>query len=103
MTGRSRWTRSGSAPLLAGFALPIQTAGFFTRLIETDAWTMLFWRGLFGGLFLFGMVAWQRTRPRSWPASSPSAVTALLVAFCSALATVCFLNALRFTRWPTCW
>ena len=25
------------------------SAGLFTRLIHLDAWTMLFWRGLFAG------------------------------------------------------
>jgi hypothetical protein len=30
--------------LVSAFAF--STAGLFTRLVETDVWTMLFWRGL---------------------------------------------------------
>ena len=40
--------------LLSAFAFSL--AGFFVRLIDTDVWTMLFWRGLFGGLFIAGWV-----------------------------------------------
>ncbi|HZX83579.1 MAG TPA: hypothetical protein VFF19_08460, partial [Reyranella sp.] len=36
--------------LVSAFAF--STAGLFTRLVETDVWTMLFWRGLFGGLLI---------------------------------------------------
>jgi hypothetical protein len=40
-------------------AVAFSTAGFFTRLIEVDVWTMLFWRGLFGGLLIAGYIVWQ--------------------------------------------
>ena len=33
-------------------AVAYSSAGFFTRLIHLDAWTMLFWRGLFAGLMI---------------------------------------------------
>ena len=33
--------------LLLASAAAYSTAGFFTRLIHVDAWTLLFWRGLF--------------------------------------------------------
>src|SRR5688500_5800837 len=38
-------------------AVAWSTAGFFTRLIDEDVWTMLFWRGVFGGLTFAVMVA----------------------------------------------
>lgn len=38
-------------------AVAWSTAGFFTRLIDADVWTMLFWRGVFGGLAFAVMVA----------------------------------------------
>lgn len=82
--------------LLAASAVAYSSAGFFTRLIETDAWTMLFWRGLFGGVFLAGMVAW-RERGRVGQAVCDIGRDGLLIALCSALATVCFLNALRLS------
>jgi len=47
--------------------LRLQHGGFFTRLIDTDVWTMLFWRGLFGGLFIAGYIVWRERADRSWP------------------------------------
>lgn len=82
--------------LLAASAVAYSSAGFYTRLIEVDAWTMLFWRGLFAGLFLMGMVA-VRERGRIVPAVRAIGRDGLLIALCSALATVCFLNALRLS------
>ena len=80
--------------VLSAFAF--STAGFFTRLIDTDVWTMLFWRGLFGGLFLFAMLAW-RQQGRVVQAVRDIGRDGLLIALCSAMATVCFLNALRLS------
>lgn len=82
--------------ILAASAAAYSTAGFFTRLIHVDAMTMLFWRGIFAGLFLAGMVMW---RERGHVAQSMWAIgrDGLLIALCSALATVCFLNAFRLS------
>ena len=82
--------------LLIASAVAYSTAGFFTRLIPVDAWTLLFWRGLFGGVFLAGIVVFQQ-RGRLWPAIRAMGWEGVLVALCSALATVCFLNAMRLT------
>jgi drug/metabolite transporter (DMT)-like permease len=82
--------------LLTGSAVAYSTAGFYTRLIHLDAWTMLFWRGLFGGLFLFTIVTW-RERGRIVRAVRGIGRDGLLIAVCSAVATVCFLNALRLS------
>lgn len=90
---RSAWV--GTA-LLAASAAAYSTAGFYTRLIELDAWTMLFWRGVFGGLFLTGMLLW-REQGRVVQAVHAIGRDGLLIALCSALATVCFLNALRLS------
>lgn len=92
---RSRAAWLGSLLLVAS-AVAYSSAGFYTRLIEVDAWTMLFWRGLFAGLFLFGMVA-VRERGRIVAAVQAIGRDGLLIALCSALATVCFLNALRLS------
>src|SRR5436190_3566182 len=82
--------------LLIASAAAYSTAGFFTRLVPVDAWTVLFWRGLFGGAFLaIVVIAQQRgqlmrsIRAMGWEGA--------VVALCSALATVCFLNAMRLT------
>ena len=80
--------------LLAASAVAYSTAGFFTRLITIDAWTLLFWRGVFAGFFIFGIVAW-RERSRFVGAVRAIGRDGLLIALCSAVATVCFLNAMR--------
>ncbi|KAK6022045.1 putative membrane protein [Ostertagia ostertagi] len=82
--------------LLGASAAAYSSAGLYTRLIDLDAWTMLFWRGLFGGLFLAGMVAW-RERGRVGQAVLAIGRDGMLIGFGSALATVCFLNALRLS------
>ena len=40
--------RKGIALVVAA-AVAWSTAAFFTRLLPFDSWTILFWRGLFGG------------------------------------------------------
>ena len=82
--------------LLVASAAAYSTAGFFTRLIPVDAWTLLFWRGLFGGAFLAAIVVLQE-RGRLWRAIRAMGWEGAVVAICSALATVCFLNAMRLT------
>jgi drug/metabolite transporter (DMT)-like permease len=71
-------------------------AGFFTRLISLDAWTMLFWRGLFAGVFIAGFILYRERRnalPAIRAIGRPGAAAALL----STLATIMFLNAFRRT------
>ncbi len=82
--------------LLSASAAAYSTAGFFTRLIAVDAWTLLFWRGVFAGLFIFGIVAW-RERGRFARTVRAIGRDGLLIAVCSALATVCFLNGMRLS------
>src|SRR3954468_5594791 len=43
-----RQHRIGIALVIAA-AVAWSTAPFFTRLLHFDSWTILFWRGLFGG------------------------------------------------------
>lgn len=80
--------------LVSAFAF--STAGLFTRLIETDVWTMLFWRGLFGGLLIAGYVVW-RDGPLAMAALRRIGRPGLVAAGCSTAATICFINALRET------
>ena len=56
--------------LILASDVAFSTAGYFARLIQQDVWTVLFWRGIFGGVF---------------------------VAACSTISTICFVNALRLT------
>src|SRR5262249_17155660 len=84
------------ALLLIASAAAFSMAGFFTGLIPLDAWTLLFWRGLYGGLFIGAYVVWVHRR------DTVAAVRAigrlgLIAAACSTIATICFINALQRT------
>jgi drug/metabolite transporter (DMT)-like permease len=92
--GRSQSWQGVTLVVLSAFAF--STAGFFTRLIDTDVWTMLFWRGLFGGLFIAGYTVW-RERAGSVLAFRRIGRAGLVAAGCSTAATICFVNALRET------
>jgi drug/metabolite transporter (DMT)-like permease len=94
MDGTQRPWR-GVAMLLAS-GLAFSTAGLFTRLIAVDAWTILFWRGVFGGIFIAGYVVWQY-RGRTLAAIRAVGPIGIAIAACSTLGTICFINALRRT------
>ncbi len=82
--------------MVAAAAVAFSTAGLFTRLVTADVWTMLFWRGLFGGLLIGGWVAWGK---RGAPDATSGGIdwAGLLVAGCSTAGTICFITALRRT------
>jgi drug/metabolite transporter (DMT)-like permease len=82
--------------LVVAAAVAWSTAPFFTRLLDFDSWTILFWRGLFGGgsiaAFLVFTQGWNglrdltRMRGNGW-----------LVAGLSTLGMVTFIPALQLT------
>ena len=72
------------------------TAGFFTRLVHIDPWTILFWRGSFAGLFIACFIVW-RYRRDTWAAARAIGLPGLAVASLSTLATIRFINAFRRT------
>ena len=72
------------------------TAGFFTRLVHIDPWTILFWRGSFAGLFIACFIVW-RYRRDTWAAARAIGLPGLAVASLSTLATILFINAFRRT------
>ncbi len=77
-------------------AVAYSTSGFYTRLIPLDPWTILFWRGIFAGLFIAGFVVWRYGR------QSPEIVRDIgfpgVVAAClSTFATIMYINAFRLT------
>jgi drug/metabolite transporter (DMT)-like permease len=88
-------TLLGSA-LVAAAAVAFSTAGLFTRLIDLDIWTVLFWRGLFAGLFIAAYVICENGR-RAGAVVRTIGASSLWVALFSTIATICFLNALRLT------
>jgi drug/metabolite transporter (DMT)-like permease len=82
--------------LVLGAALAWSTAGFFTRIVDVDLWTMLVWRGGLGAVALFIFMR-LRDGPQCWQtlryAKAPFWVTVLL----SAVAMLVFIAALTLT------
>src|SRR5258708_34418687 len=77
-------------------AIAYSSAGFFTRLIRLDAWTMLFWRGFFAGLMILCVIIVQH-RGRAIAAMRAIGRPGLAAALCSTAATILYLNAFRRT------
>lgn len=84
------------AVLVAASAVAYSTAGYFTRIIDLDAWTILLWRGLYAGLAILAFIGWQQKR-HTVSAFSAIGWAGIAVAFCSAFATIGYINALRLT------
>jgi drug/metabolite transporter (DMT)-like permease len=87
--------RRGVALIIAA-AVAWSTAPFFTRLLHFDSWTILFWRGLFGG----GFIAFLLVLTQGWRGvRDPVAMKAngRLVACLSTLGMVAFIPALQLT------
>lgn len=82
--------------LIVGSAFAYSLSGFFTRLIGLDVWTILFWRGLFGGAFIAAFIAW-RHRGDLVGRFRAMGVPGICVTLLSALATICFIGALRLS------
>jgi drug/metabolite transporter (DMT)-like permease len=82
--------------LVVAAAIAWSTAPLFTRLLHYDSWTILFWRGLFGGGFIaaFLMVTQGRAGLREL---SGMRTNGWLVAGLSTLAMVTFIPALQLT------
>ena len=71
------------------------SAGLFTRALPFDAWTLLAWRSLAGGLFTAAVLVGETGR-LDWRDYAMSPAQWLLVPV-AALATICFIVALRLT------
>lgn len=80
--------------LVLASSLAFSTAGLFTRLVDTDVWTLLFWRGVFGGLLIAAYVTWRDGRV-AMASLRRIGRPGLVAAGCSTVATICFINALR--------
>jgi drug/metabolite transporter (DMT)-like permease len=82
--------------LVAASGAVSSAAGLFARATAVDPFTMVFWRSFFGGLLIAGYILW-RHRGTIMSAMRASGIEGLIVAACSAIATVCFVNALTRT------
>jgi drug/metabolite transporter (DMT)-like permease len=82
--------------LVVAAAVAWSTAPFFTRLLPFDSWTILFWRGLFGGGLIAAILVLTQGRAglRDFTAMDRSG---WLVASLSTMGMVCFIPALQLT------
>ncbi len=89
-----RNNRNSGILLAAVSALVFSTAGLFTKGVEADSWTVIFWRGLFAVAFTAIYLAW------SGKLRSEIAYTRLpawFAAFVGACATAAFIAAFKHT------
>jgi drug/metabolite transporter (DMT)-like permease len=87
--------RTGIALVIAA-AIAWSTAPFFTRLLHFDSWTILFWRGLFGGGFIAAFLVFTQGRAGLRELTGMKA-NGWLVACLSTLGMVTFIPALQLT------
>ncbi|HEX5532036.1 MAG TPA: DMT family transporter [Methylomirabilota bacterium] len=87
--------RSGRL-LVAAAAVCWSTGGLIARLVDTDPWTTVFWRGLFCAAFLVAVTA-LRERRRAPDAFLGMGRPGLAMAVCFATASTCFIMALHLT------
>jgi drug/metabolite transporter (DMT)-like permease len=95
MAGTPSQHRLGIALIVAA-AVAWSTAPFFTRLLPFDSWTILFWRGLFGGGLIAAILVLMQGRAglREFTMMGSNG---WLVASLSTLGMVCFIPALQLT------
>jgi drug/metabolite transporter (DMT)-like permease len=82
--------------LVAAAAVAWSTAAFFTRLLPFDSWTILFWRGLFGGGLIAAILVLMQGRAGLKNLTGMGR-SGWLVASLSTLGMVCFIPALQLT------
>jgi hypothetical protein len=82
--------------LTTSAAVTYSSAGYFTRLIELDIPTVLFWRGLYAGLFMSVCIVLLHGK-ETVASVRNIRLPELLAAILSAAATVCCLNALQLS------
>ncbi len=95
MSDSHRQHRTGIALVIAA-AIAWSTAPLFTRLLHHDSWTILFWRGLFGGGFIAAFLILTQGRSGLRELTGMKA-NGWLVAGLSTLAMVTFIPALQLT------
>jgi len=87
--------RTGIVLLIAA-AVAWSTAPFFTRLLPLDSWTIIFWRGVFGGAFIAVALLAARGRAGLQDFRGMDRI-GWLVASLSTLGMIAFIPALQLT------
>jgi drug/metabolite transporter (DMT)-like permease len=85
--------RIGLVVMFASAAV-FSTAGLFTKGVSADAWSVIFWRGLFAAIFTASYVLWKGNTAREFRGMGRSGVT---VAILSASGTAAFIPAFKLT------
>src|SRR4051794_18268282 len=95
VAGTQSQHRLGSA-LVAAAAVAWSTAPLFTRLLPFDSWTILFWRGLFGGGLIAVLLVATQGRAGLKDLTTMG-TSGWLVASLSTVAMITFIPALQLT------
>ncbi len=82
--------------LVAAAAMCWSTGGLIARLVDTDPWTTVFWRGIFCAAFLVGVTALREGR-RTPGVFLGMGAAGVAMAACFAIASTCFIMALHRT------
>jgi drug/metabolite transporter (DMT)-like permease len=82
--------------LVTASALAWSSAGYFTRLVPLDNWTLLFWRGVFAaiGMLVFIRLLQGKAGLRAFGALGVPGWTYAII---SGLGMICFITALTLT------
>jgi drug/metabolite transporter (DMT)-like permease len=82
--------------LVGAAAICWSTGGLIARLVDTDPWTTVFWRGIFCAAFLVAVTALREGR-RTPGVFLGMGLPGLAMAACFAIASTCFIMALHRT------
>ncbi|MEM7206281.1 MAG: DMT family transporter [Pseudomonadota bacterium] len=75
-------------------ALIFSSAGLFVRAVDTDSWTIIFWRGLFAALFTLAYIVWRKKTQPEISRMGKSGVAAAAIGACG---TIAFIPAFQHT------
>ncbi len=92
----SRASRRIGFACVTGSAVAWSLGGLFTRLIRVDVWTLLAWRGIFGGIALAVAIPLLR-EPRGWAELRAMGWLGVLFVAQGALGMIFYLCALTHT------
>jgi drug/metabolite transporter (DMT)-like permease len=87
-------TRVAGVTLVLISATVFSTAGLFVKGVESDSWSILFWRGLSAAIFTSIYIAWRGNLYRELPGMGKPGLMAAIV---GALATIAFIPSFKFT------
>lgn len=82
--------------LVTASAVAWSTAGFFTRLIPLDTWTLLFWRGIFGAMGIGVFMAVQPAKT-GWAGFFRLDWAGWVFVALSTVGMLCFIASLKLT------